>query len=153
MNETPETIADIAREIREAAKASIDSGIATCDADERSVGEELLDYADRIDAALNLSEKPTGCGNAPALREALSSIERMNLEREEDCCELSRIVDAALSAPARNCDRFATARDATQAFQAMRKHAVLADACMWKDRSEIGAFIEWLFAPAEGGAK
>lgn len=60
---------------------------------------------------------------------------------------------AALAAPARNCDRFARAAEATRAFQVSRGHAVLADACLWDDRDEIGAFIEWLFEPEKGGAQ
>ena len=60
---------------------------------------------------------------------------------------------SALSAPARNCDRFATAAEATRAFQVSRGHAVYADACLWDDRDEIGAFIDWLFSPAEGEGK
>ena len=52
---------------------------------------------------------------------------------------------AALSAPARNCDRFATVDDAKRAYIAERGHVFIWDG----DSSE--RFERWLFAPAEGG--
>lgn len=62
-------------------------------------------------------------------------------------------VPMQMQKPARNCDRFQTAEEATRAFQQMRGHAAWADACLWDSRDEIGTFIDWLFAPAEGGAE
>ena len=82
MHETTETIADIVREIREASKASIDSGIATCDADERSVGEELLDYADRIEAAVSAIDELAA--DSDAILNALGDIDALCDEATEE---------------------------------------------------------------------
>ena len=48
---------------------------------------------------------------------------------------------AALAAPARNCDRFATAEEAIRAF---------AEKWDGDDHPDFGLFGRWLFAPAEG---
>ena len=165
MNKTTETIADIVREIREASKASIDSGIATCDADERSVGEELLGYADRIEAAVKVSEKPnnsTTCGNAAALREALerwlvwdanhghaytvpcNATEAQPNTAWAEHCMLLNAAHSALAALARNCDLYATAEEAWEAF---------CDDTDVQAAYRLREFGPWLFAPAEGGAE
>lgn len=57
-----------------------------------------------------------------------------------------RDIQAALAAPPRNCDRFATANDAANAWQAYS--VVHRD----RDYSLMAAFV-WLLAPAEGGAE
>jgi hypothetical protein len=71
--------------------------------------------------------------------------------RDNDCPWIQ--ARAALSAPARNCDRFATEDEARKAFQEVRGHKVLADVELWDSMDEAGALVRWLFAPAEGGAK
>ena len=48
---------------------------------------------------------------------------------------------AALSASARNCDRFATAEEAFNAWESDNK------------KPPEQCFLQWLFAPAEGGAE
>jgi hypothetical protein len=53
---------------------------------------------------------------------------------------------AALAAPARNCDRFATEDEAREAYWAYR------DPLEFNDKPFV-AITEWLFAPAEGGKK
>lgn len=89
-------------------------------------------------------------GNAAALREALEKIRHeygwgliscrtcvsseADVERVSDLFE--KQIDAALAAPPRNCDRFATAEEAYSA---------------WMQAVEMDAICDWLFAPAEGG--
>ncbi len=51
---------------------------------------------------------------------------------------------AALSAPARNCDRFATAEEARRAFESAHSHGIV--------HNLYTAAFGWLFAPAEGGS-
>ena len=45
-----------------------------------------------------------GVGDSAAMREALMKMRDLNFEHEEDCFEFDRLINAALSAPARNCD-------------------------------------------------
>ena len=88
-------------------------------------------------------------GNAAALREALKSIEddchvldRKDMWEEEGECyydalrDIREKVSAALAAPARNCDRFATAEEAYAA---------------WQKHNSLTAICDWLFAPAQEG--
>ena len=96
--------------------------------------------------------------NAAALREALKEIRqyvRVWIGSEViDRTMAERIVatcDAALAAPARNCDRFQTAEEA---------YATLALECCdnlhfdcRRQYSCANCIALWLFAPAEGGAE
>lgn len=111
-------------------------------------------------------------GDCAKLREALEKIDAMEtphnfqIERSDiadACYDLTRAIKlahAALAAPARNCDKYATADEAIAAFA---DDALLEE---WKalesgnDRDmlaeELYRFIKWLFATAtekEGGAK
>lgn len=105
-------------------------------------------------------------GNVAALREALEGCMHEMCERCDsymaDNIQMHRpcpgcvIVDKArdaLSAPARNCDRFKTLDEAREAFQDLRGHKILADVELWDSMDEAGALVRWLFAPAEGGAE
>ncbi len=93
---TNETIADIIAEMR---------GIRV---------REFQDYADRLEAAL----KREASGNMAALYEALKPVKRYLDGYTVNVLELRRTVDAALTAPARNCDRFASAEEAWDAYDA-----------------------------------
>ena len=97
-------------------------------------------------------------GNAAAMLEALKQVQigfdnnvigpigdRPNDWEIDEAKRLRVVVDSALSAPARNCDRFATVDDAKRAYIAERGHVFIWDG----DSSE--RFERWLFAPAEGG--
>ena len=94
-------------------------------------------------------------GNAAALREALEGIEddcrvldRKDMWEEEGECyydalrDIREKVSAALSAPARNCDRFQTEEEAYAAFMGLFDH--------FKGERHY-QYCRWLFAPAEGG--
>lgn len=85
-----------------------------------------------------------GVNNA-AMREAL---ERLLHGEYRDRCEVTEIAHAALTAPPRNCDRFATVKEAGIAFA--REKIDAPQPC------PDFTFSAWLFAPAkeqEGGAK
>lgn len=93
-------------------------------------------------------------GNAAAMREALEDSLRFwngissRTRREEN---LRLEIDAALSAPARNCDRFTSWMRAWDGYIAEHPDA------RQETPFEIGRFHHWLFALAasakEGGAK
>jgi hypothetical protein len=89
-------------------------------------------------------------GNAAAMREALTAFAGYLTQKRIDEVwakttlpepGLDRLVEQArraLAAPARNCDRFATAEEAYAA---------------WQKHNSLTAICDWLFATAEGGAK
>jgi hypothetical protein len=85
-------------------------------------------------------------GNAAAMREALEEQLRYwnSHVRNHDEEEMRKRTEAALAAPARNCDRFATEDEAREAYWAYR------DPLEFNDKPFV-AITEWLFAPAEGG--
>ena len=95
--------------------------------------------------------------NAAAMREALEKVrfylpyflQYMRLNREDEKAggyyeSILEVVSAALSAPPRNCDRFATLDDARNAFF---EDYVPDETC-----SSANAFAIWLFDEAKGGA-
>lgn len=95
-------------------------------------------------------------GNAAAMRDALERI--VNLAPEYPArgvdwnalaAEAFLTASSALSSPARNCDKFATADDARDAAKKEFANTMLLD-----DR-QLRAVCDWLFAPAakEGGAE
>ena len=100
-------------------------------------------------------------GNTAALRDALKKVTTWADSGEgesefgcEDCVhDREEMARAALDEPARNCDVFATLKDAREAFQKMRGHRVWGDVELWDDRDEIGEFFRWLFAAAEKGGE
>ena len=94
-------------------------------------------------------------GNAAAMRAALNSIADIakdafgGPERHREASQgraLSLIIDAArsaLAAPARNCDRFATAEEARRAFESAHSHGIV--------HNLYTAAFDWIFNKAEGG--
>ena len=121
---------------------------------------------DRLEAAHN-RETVTGSNQ---LREALVKARRFidssplvsivddtgTIARGELCAE----IDAALAAPPRNCDRFATVDEARKAHEAIcEKYGKCHNGCPLNNEEHYNAFDcfeAWLFAPsteAEGGAK
>lgn len=109
--------------------------------------------------------KQAAPGNAAALREALENIRwlaqigeytlsarltmpgfdettingKQDIRRAKKAESCMQRLDAALSAPPRNCDRYATAKEARDEWNAI---AAL----------ESGDAFDWIFAKAEGGA-
>lgn len=122
-----------------------------------------LDTYDKLlaDMKAEASVSHNAPGNAAAMRDLLEKIRReygwgrigcrtcvsseSDVERVSDLFE--KQIDAALAAPARNCDRYATVEDAKRTYIAERGHVFIWDG----DSSE--RFERWLFAPAEGGAE
>ena len=108
------------------------------------------------------------CGDAAKLREALKRawlfvsatresfafVHEGRIERDKLCDD----IDAALSAPSRNCDRFATVDEARKAHEAIcEKYGKCHNGCPLNNEEHYSAFDcfeAWLFAPAtekEGG--
>lgn len=121
---------------RERAETESWHGVARAFAVHDAIADERLDKLMRS----------TPC-NAAALRAALERAlkwwtEMGNiLEREA----VFKQIRAALAAPARNCDRFATAEEARMAFEDAHSREIILNL--------YTAAFDWLFATAEGGAK
>ncbi len=174
MADRNETMADIVAEMR-GEKAAIGLTAWGLMNRVDKVQEEFRKLADRIEAAEKLDRQDAMktammtkceiCGrlnivNAAKLREALERISKQeelfhrHLNNEqyaragdaiEFLSEASEAAKAALAAPPRNCDRFATLEDARNAF--------FADYVPDETRSSATAFAEWLMdtAAQEGG--
>lgn len=138
-----ETLADIVAEMRRGTK--LPGYWRSCD-----LNEILAYHADRIEAAWKREAvsktETTTIGNAAAIREALENAHSLiceGIETEVDdeiehpfhlelACE---VIQRALSAPPRNCDRFATWQEAKAAF--------------WRevgDPADWQRLLEWLYA-------
>lgn len=106
----------------------------------RSVSRERGDCAKLREAS----------GNTAALREALKPVKRYLDGYTVNIVELRRTVDAALTAPARNCDRFASTEDAWDAYDEW------VESYRAQGKTEPLNEFGWLYAPAtekEGDAK
>lgn len=132
----------------------------------RNAAEDIVEQV-KADASFGhfapvvVEDRPVG--NVAAMREALIQCElflanvcnhghpKLNPGDEcvacKDCEDMRSMVCKALdAAPARNCDRFATEDEAREAYWAYREPLEFND-------KPFVAITEWLFAPAEGGAK
>ena len=103
-----------------------------------------------------LRERRNAPGNAAEMREALHKISetiwsKIDPTCKDDCCkpwrELAKIADAALAAPARNCDRCEFWED-LWGLEFVKLWPDVTD-----DLQRAWLFVRWLFAPAKGGAK
>ena len=135
-----ETIADIIAEMREIHVA------------------EFQDYADRLEAA-HRRELAAG-GDAAKLREALLRCDAIaqlpEVRNEQSIKDMRNIIKRALSAPPRNCERFATADDAKREFNYLWNFVWQRGGGCLNERNYEEEFERWLFAHAtekEGGAK
>ena len=169
MSDTPEPLAAVLAEMRDGihtGRADIidyvnDRLRSYADRIEAAAERERNAHTNDIHDALY---KATGIpGNAAAMREALYKAKcvllvaarfatddaftdaeaRENLRCVDWDGALAEI-DAAIAAPARNCDRFATEDEAREAYWAYREPLEFND-------KPFVAITEWLFAPAEGG--
>ena len=162
MSDTPETLAAILAEMRDAGRS-----------DEHADGPLIEDYADRIEAAAAPCV-PAPETNPATLRAALTALLRWvddhcligafdegsskdEIRREWNALATAQeSARAALAAPARNVDRFATAVEAMEEWgkypQSRYKGCRL---CPHGDASMVSpahlTLAEWLFAPAKGG--
>ena len=115
-----ESLSDIERDLRDRADCAERHGDRETHND--GVATLLRSIADRIEAidSADAWRSLYTPGNAAAMREAIVWMsERMNAAVHDgslDCYEALRKIEAALSAPARNCDRFADELEAQLAF-------------------------------------
>jgi hypothetical protein len=132
---------------------------------EASQGRALSLIIDAARAALAAPPEPPS--NAAAMREALVEIMKIVAEAHENGTRtrpdpvdnaVYNAANAALSAPARNCDRFATAVGAMEEWEKYPQSRYKGcRVCPHGDTSMVSpshlTLAEWLFAPAEGGAE
>ena len=142
MAETHDTIKGLLAEFRGYAAGMPDSYHVTMS------WHDFRRMLNRFDAA-HKRERETS-GNTAALHEALKPVKRYLDGYTVNILELRRTVDAALTAPTRNCDRFASAEEAWDAYDAWVES--------YREKGETEPLNEfgWLFtlaAEKEGGAK
>ena len=112
-----------------------------------------------LSAPVPTAEKSSVVGNGAAMREALMRI--ASVDEFSTVVPMKEVVDTArtaLTAPARNCDRFRTAKEAESAFDTMctQKRTGKCNPLDCPVPSHTGAEsceVAWLFAPAEGETK
>lgn len=153
-----ETLADIAREMRTYFQTQKRNG----NPEHRPWHKVLSDWADRIEAATaeksiaQKTPKIEQSGNAAALREALTQVkigfdgnvlgpigDVPNDWEIAEAKRLCKVVDSALAAQLRNCDRFA---NAAQALGAYPDGPPIGDD--WDDADWM-MLLDWLFAKAK----
>lgn len=123
--------------------------------------EEIIATVDNEFAGIRPARAP---GNAAAMRHALGIVYDWILkagnvhgypDTEQKRRQLYDMMTKALSAPPRNCDRFASAEEAVAAFADHLRawenaHGIHSEYPDHPVQVPAGAFA-WLFAPAEGG--
>lgn len=129
------------------------------------------DLAERLQGELEKAERriaelERASGDAAAMRESIETMRRYAMIPQEQLSLslLQRTIhekcDAALSAPARNCDRFKNAEEAEEAFVKFCGFAMNGKIPYWKCPPNCGhtgpdgwvtCCIRWLFATAKGG--
>lgn len=170
-----ETLADIAREMREydntppPKRAWMDLADRIEAASEREKVEAVTIAATK---AVNLTDEKwrRDAGNAAALREALELCVRemcaycraeaaMTMPGKE-CfygCEALRVAKSALAAPPRNCDRYRTEKEAEAAFDRFCAKARDGECKPWecplKSTGGKYCYVAWLLATAEEGGE
>lgn len=173
-HEKRETLADVVALMRRGTK--LPGYWRSCD-----LNKILAYHADRIEAAWKRERAEVEAnalavggiveaarhkpGNAAAMREALVAIQKLvqaniasdefdDLEPLKEYVQIRDICNAALSAPARNCDIYATATEAIKAQDVAFnednfKNGECRLGCPGCDDGLIDCKILWLFAPAE----
>ena len=100
-------------------------------------------------SSIDKNENGEQVGNAAAMREALEKVYTCvddcdNYDPESKIDEVISIADAALAAPARNCDRFTSIEEARTAYCSECGRMI----SIW-DGNESWLFEDWIFATAE----
>jgi len=119
--------------------------------------QEALSEHDRL--CEMLTESRMSIGNAAAMREALVKIRDKCVIYNNDLAEeIDALCGNALSAPARNCDKYATADEALKAQQAAFEESNFENGecklgCPGCDDFPIKCEVRWLFAPAKEGGE
>lgn len=93
------------------------------------------------------TEKTSAVGNAAKIREALETISKCDISKEEDCYTLYRVCEEALAAPPRNVDRFNVPDEALSAY--CENKGITHPLPLWFG-NEFWALLNWLFAEAKG---
>ena len=156
-----ETTADVIAAMRdEAARADMEQEYSIDDA-----AEMMREFAWRFEAAHKrekaaieadalavggmvaaAAEKPSAVGNAAKLREALKAIcglcDGLTPTWDGAVGRIKDMADAALAAPPRNCDRFASAEEAWDAYDEW------AESYRAQGKTELLNEVGWLFATA-----
>lgn len=123
-----------------------------CDADVGEMQKPDVEVAvSKTETTTPTCEKSLQVGNSAKMREALGKIKEcyendyLSLDRDpgDVLGNAALLAENALSAPPRNCDRFATEEDAWDAFSSAR---IGAD-------SSTEEYEKWLFAETKGEAK
>ena len=162
-----ETIADIVAEMREHNKETTPPYV--CFTEEGGI--DLSQIIDRIEAVTKCNQPETvtncnGLGNAAKMREALEKMtDFINTWKDHLCGTIGEEAqehinrsEAALSAPARNCDRFDNESEMRTAFIAYYNEAFdlkgseyEIDTCDLKHDVDgiLHEYINWLFAEAK----
>lgn len=139
-----ETLADIVADMRKRCTPYAKSDSTDC----RYVAYlGYKEFADRIESAWR--RECESVGNSAAMREALVKIHDLTNALDEKCgvdpVEIRDIARAALSAPARNCDMYATYAEAAEAYKEYATAYIMRASNKFDFPME---FDEWLFAPA-----
>lgn len=144
-----ETLAEIVAEIYRSVESMGDELPYTVSAGTvRKVAARIVDATKREVAST--TEKSSAVGNAAAMLKALEDVlEKIDRWRTDGVIEhwqysqLFDIADSALSAPPRNCDRFASAGEAWDAYDEWVES--------YRSKGQVEPFNEfgWLLAPAE----
>lgn len=163
--EKQETIADIIAEMRKSDCDEIcpwwaDGGSCDfCPLGRSGKNCSFSNYANRFEAALGrekaTTKKSLVVDDCAKLREALQQAKVAILAARKkmgvDNPIILEIIDAALAAPARNCDRFATLEDARKEHHKIcEEYGACNKACGYKSghSGTYQCFEAWLFAPA-----
>lgn len=177
MSDKPETLADIAAEIRRGERmfwsmrdcAAYADRIEAAAERERDEDRQLAAIAESDEAFARCArcDRPERApGNAAALRDALNdacfAMFEFLKKQHGGFSDMANALDkgkAALAAPARNCDRFFTAKKAMRAFDEMCEQTPF---CR-NDKCEVGQFRKtvggpgcipgWLFATPRSSAQ
>lgn len=145
MNEKQDPLADIVAEMRDKAAEAEGKLVAGAAAWFRA-------FADRIEAVAkreHFRDDAKKGGNAAAMRlcdELIRAAYDADICSPSDLAQRVRRIQAALSAPARNCDKYANVEDAETAWFDYKMSCPYPPGG-WSD----GDLLEWFFAKAEGG--
>lgn len=169
MSDTPETFAAIIAQMHRWAKRglAINPGYLADRLDAAAKRDAQNAMKTAFMAKCEVCEKlsPARPGNAAAMRESIETMRRYAMIPQEELSLslLQRTIhekcDAALAAPARNCDRFADEMDAQLAFLndvwliSVEKETMLERDKFenWTEQMKT-CYGRWLLAPAEGGS-
>ena len=89
-------------------------------------------------------EKSSQVGNSAKIREALETISKCDISKEEDCYTLYRVCEAALAAPPRNCDMFENTKKAYSRFRKFCSGHFCVDCRYRKCKESSICFGAWL---------